>query len=79
MWRLTAGLVAPPPRLSRVMLATLVFTVILGLPLDKAGGIAGQLAVGVWTWAVFLVLLKRINQQLRVPLMMCLGKRVSSY
>ena len=60
------------PQLSRVMLVTLVFTVILGLPVDKAGGIPGQLAVGVWTWAVFLVLLKRINQQLRVPLMLCL-------
>jgi hypothetical protein len=54
------------------MLATLVLTVILGLPVDKAGGIPGQLAVGVWTWAVFLALLERINQQLRVPLMLCL-------
>ena len=60
------------PQLSRVMLATLVFTVILGLPVDKAGGIPGQLAVGVWTWALFLVLLGRINQQLRLPLMLCL-------
>lgn len=54
------------------MLATLVFTVFLGLPVDVAGGIVGQLAVGVWTWAVFLVLLQRINQQLRLPLMLCL-------
>lgn len=68
----TADKTAGRPQLSRVMLATLVFTVILGLPVDKAGGIPGQLAVGVWTWGVFLVLLNRINQQLRVPLMMCL-------
>jgi hypothetical protein len=54
------------------MLATLALTVIVGLPAEKAGGIAGQLAVGVWSWAVFLVLLERINQQLRVPLMLCL-------
>lgn len=54
------------------MLATLALTVILGLPVDKAGGIPGQLAVSVWTWAVFLVLLERINQQLRIPLMLCL-------
>ena len=64
---------ADRPRLSRVMLATLVFTVVLGLPVDKAGGIPGQLAVSVWTWAVFLVLLGRINLQLRMPLMLCLA------
>ena len=63
---------AARPQLSRVMLATLVLTVILGLAVDKAGGIPGQLAVGVWTWAVFFVLLARINQQLRMPLMLCL-------
>jgi hypothetical protein len=54
------------------MLATLALTVIIGLPVDKAGGMPGQLAVGVWTWALFLVLLTRINQQLRLPLMLCL-------
>jgi len=54
------------------MLATLALTVILGLPLDKAGGIPGQVVVSVWTWALFLVLLARINQQLRIPLMLCL-------
>ena len=54
------------------MLATLVLTVLIGLPVDKFGGVPGQLAVGVWTWALFLVLLARINQQLRLPLMLCL-------
>jgi hypothetical protein len=63
---------AARPQLSPVMLAALVFTVILGLPVDKAGGIPGQLAVGVWTWALFFILLARINQQLRMPLMLCL-------
>jgi hypothetical protein len=63
---------APPPQLSRAMLATLVVTVMVGLPVDRFGGIAGQLAVSVWTWVLFLVLLGRINQQLRLPLMLCL-------
>ena len=54
------------------MLATLVLTVMIGLPVDRFAGIPGQLAVSAWTWALFLVLLERINQQLRVPLMLCL-------
>ncbi len=62
----------PRPGLSLAMLSTLAFTVIIGLPVDKVGGIPGQLAVSVWTWALFLVLLARINQKLRFPLMLCL-------
>ena len=54
------------------MLATLALTVIVGLPVDRFGGIPGQLAVSVWTWALFFVLLARINQQLRLPLVLCL-------
>ena len=54
------------------MLATLALTVIVGLPVDKLGGIPGQLAVSVWTWALFLVLLQRINRELRLPLILCL-------
>lgn len=74
MWRLLPSnpLESIAPQLSRVMAATLVFTVIVGLPVDRAGGIPGQLAVGLWTWAVFLILLERINQHLRVRLMLCL-------
>lgn len=63
---------ALPPRLSRAMLATLILTVIIGLPVDKFGGIPGQLVVSVWTWGLFLVLLAHINQRLRLPLMLCL-------
>ena len=55
------------------MLATMMLTVVIGLPVDKLGGIPGQLAVSVWTWALFLILLARINQQLRFPLMLCLA------
>ena len=47
--------------LSRLMLATMMLTVVVGLPVDRLGGIPGQLAVSVWTWALFLVLLARIN------------------
>lgn len=63
---------APPPLLSRLMLATMILTVVVGLPVDRFGGVPGQLAVSVWTWGLFLVLLARINQQLRLPLMLCL-------
>ena len=58
--------------LSRLMLATMMLTVMVGLLLDRFGGVPGQLAVSVWTWGLFLVLLARINQQLRLPLMLCL-------
>jgi hypothetical protein len=54
------------------MLATLGLTVVVGLAVDKAGGMPGQLAVSLWTWAVFLMLLARINQPLRMPLLLCL-------
>ena len=67
-----SGKPAPPPMLSRLMLATMIVTVMVGLPVDRLGGIPGQLAVSFWTWALFLVLLARINQQLRFPLMLCL-------
>ena len=58
--------------LSPLMLATMMLTVIVGLLVDRFGGIPGQFAVSVWTWVLFLVLLTRINQQLRLPLMLCL-------
>jgi hypothetical protein len=54
------------------MLATLALTVIVGLPVDKIGGIPGQQVVSVWSWAVFLLLVARINQPLRIPLVLCL-------
>jgi hypothetical protein len=63
---------APPPMLSRLMLATMLLTVVIGLPVDRFGGVPGQLAVSIWTWALFLILLARINQKLRLPLMLCL-------
>jgi hypothetical protein len=72
---MTKKLENPPatsPALSPLMLATMLLTVIAGLPVDRFAGVPGQLAVSVWTWALFLVVLGRINQRLRVPLMLCL-------
>lgn len=61
------------PTLSRPMLAAMLLTFIVGLPLDRLAGVAGQLAVSVWTWSVFFVLLARIERALRTPLMLCLA------
>lgn len=63
---------APPPGLSPLLLAVLVLTILVGLPVDRHFGISGQLAVSLWTWGVFLVLLVRVNPQLRTSLMLCL-------
>lgn len=63
---------APPPGLPRALLVVMVLTVLVGLPVDKLGGLAGQIAVSAWTWCIFFVLLARINQQLRLTLMLCL-------
>ena len=54
------------------MLASMVMTIVVGLPLDRFGGIAGQVAVSAWTWVLFLLMLGRINQELRLPLLLCL-------
>jgi hypothetical protein len=50
----------------------MTLTVVVGLPLDRFVGIPGQIAVSVWTWTLFLILLGRINQELRLPLLLCL-------
>ncbi len=54
------------------MLVTMTATFLIGLPVDVFGGLPGQIAVSVWTWALFLLLLARINQQLRLPMLLCL-------
>ena len=54
------------------MIAVMLLTVTAGLPVDKLAGIPGQAAVSIWTWGVFLVLLERIDQKFRLPLMLCL-------
>ncbi|MEO8164663.1 MAG: hypothetical protein ABI619_04635 [Betaproteobacteria bacterium] len=62
----------PTPQLSRAMLATMGLTFVIGLPVDGFAGVPGQLAVSAWTWAVFALLLVRINQRLRLPMLLCL-------
>jgi len=64
---------APAPELSRPMLAVIVLTFLVGLPADRVAGLAGELAVSVWTWILFLVLLARIDPALRRPLLLCLA------
>ncbi len=54
------------------MIATMLLSVVIGLPVDKFAGVPGQIAVSLWTWAVFLMLLTRVDQRLRLPLMLCL-------
>jgi hypothetical protein len=58
--------------LSPLMLVTMTLTVVAGLPLDRFAGIPGQIAVSAWTWMLFLMLLRGINQELRLPLLLCL-------
>jgi len=64
---------APVPKLSGPMLVVIVLTFLVGLPVDRFAGMAGQLAVSVWTWILFFALLARINQTLRLPLILCLA------
>lgn len=71
-WLNRSGPPAPAPGLSPALLGVMVFTFLAGLPLDRWGAIAGQLVVSAWTWGVFLVLLARVDPQLRRPLMLCL-------
>src|SRR6476646_2300824 len=64
---------APLPELSGPMLVVIALTFLVGLPVDRFAGMAGQLAVSVWTWILFFALLARINQTLRLPLILCLA------
>jgi hypothetical protein len=70
--QLSASATAPRPQLSPAVIAVIVLTFVLGLPVDQYGGLPGQLVVSAWTWALFLYLLGRVDQRLRLPLMLCL-------
>jgi hypothetical protein len=50
----------------------MVLTVIIGLPLDRFGGFAGQLAVSAWTWALFFIVLACSEREFRLPFLLCL-------
>jgi len=52
----------------------LVFlTFALGLLVDRHGGLAGQLAVSAWTWALFFRLIGTSPPQWRLPSYVCLA------
>lgn len=50
----------------------IVATFVLGLIIDRHGGLAGQLAVGAWSWALMFRLIATSPAQWRVPLYCCL-------
>ncbi len=51
-----------------LILATFVF----GLIIDQHAGLAGQLAVSVWTWGLFFWLLRSSPREWRLPFYACL-------
>ncbi|HEX4984589.1 MAG TPA: hypothetical protein VFV71_00825 [Burkholderiales bacterium] len=54
-------------------LALVVLTFVLGLPVDQHGGLAGQLAVSVWTWALFFRLVRTSPAGWRLPFYACIA------
>lgn len=56
----------------RVTLTLIVTTFLLGLIIDQHAGLAGQLAVSVWTWGVFFWLLRTSPCEWRLPFYACL-------
>ena len=55
-----------------VNLSLILFTFALGMIVDQRGGLAGQLAVSVWTWGVFFWLLRTSPREWRLPFYACL-------
>jgi hypothetical protein len=53
-------------------LSLILVTFVLGLLVDRHGGLAGQLAVSVWTWGVFFRLLHTAPAGWRLPFWVCL-------
>lgn len=62
-----------PSPAARANLGLVLLTFALGLPLDQYGGLAGQLAVSVWTWAVFFRLVSTSGPQWRLPFYACVA------
>jgi len=64
-----------PPTLNattRLNSVVVVATFVVGLIVDRHGGIAGQLAVGVWCWALMFRLMATSPSQWRTPFYCCL-------
>jgi hypothetical protein len=56
----------------RLNLVLVVATFAVGLLVDRFGGLAGQLAVGVWTWGLMFRLLGASPKEWRLPMWVCL-------
>jgi hypothetical protein len=60
------------PVAESVTLSLILATFALGLIVDQHAGLAGQLAVSVWTWGVFFRLLRTSPREWRLPFYACL-------
>jgi len=58
---------------ARSNVALVVLTISLGLLVDQYGGLAGQLAVGAWTWTMFFRVVHTSPKEWRLPLYLCLA------
>ena len=56
----------------RVALALITLTFVLGLVVDQHAGLAGQIAVGAWSWGVFFWLLRTSPREWRLLFYACL-------
>ncbi len=56
----------------RLKTALVIATFVIGLIADRYGGIAGQLAVGVWSWGLMFRLIATSPSQWRLPFFCCL-------
>ncbi len=54
-------------------LVLIVATFVLGLAVDRHGGLAGQLAVSAWTWGLFFYLVRTVQPEWRMALYVCLA------
>ena len=53
-------------------LVLVVATFVIGLIIDRFGGIAGQLAVSIWSWGLIFGLIATSSAQWRLPFYACL-------
>src|SRR5581483_1500169 len=60
-------------RRAAVLAGLAVGTYAIGLPVDQYGGLAGQLALSVWTWGVFFLFLRGASPQRRAQYFACLA------
>ncbi len=57
---------------TRAYLGLVIATFVFGLMVDRFGGIAGQLALSVWSWALMFALIAASPARWRLPFYACL-------